>query len=413
MLWWRMDRRIAFAEKSRAIGIGGAVALIIAAIVGGVYFGWERGDFQVEQAAAPKPAGGKLIVATPAVGRQGRSSIPVAPAANPVAPATTIETARKTAVATPPAPKPGAVTPQKPAAGASLVSVPVEPRRPSFDVVRISEDRIAVMAGRAPAGAKVTLLEGGQPLATVAADRRGEWALVLDKPLVGSAKELYLSAELADGRKILSETPVLVILPKALTGNGKKLAGRTSGRLGGPLVVRLPTVSRRASRILQRTSTRVRGKSGDTLSLDVIDYDDTGNVVISGSALDGAAVRVYLDNRPIGGAVSGGGKTWQIVPTRAIAPGNYALRLDHLGPDGSVIARIEVPFTRVEASLAVSFSAADRVVVQPGNNLWNIARRTYGHGILYSVIFEGNRGQIRDPDLIYPGQIFSLPDVSG
>ena len=47
--------------------------------------------------------------------------------------------------------------------------------------------------------------------------------------------------------------------------------------------------------------------------------------------------------------------------------------------------------------------------VVPGDSLWSISQLTYGHGIRYAVIYEANQKQIRDPDLIYPGQIFVLP----
>jgi nucleoid-associated protein YgaU len=49
------------------------------------------------------------------------------------------------------------------------------------------------------------------------------------------------------------------------------------------------------------------------------------------------------------------------------------------------------------------------VIVQPGNSLWRLARRTYGNGLMFTVIYEANKGQITDPNLIYPGQIFELP----
>ena len=49
------------------------------------------------------------------------------------------------------------------------------------------------------------------------------------------------------------------------------------------------------------------------------------------------------------------------------------------------------------------------VTVQPGHNLWTLARLHYGSGVLYTQIFTANRELIRDPDLIYPGQIFDLP----
>ncbi len=51
------------------------------------------------------------------------------------------------------------------------------------------------------------------------------------------------------------------------------------------------------------------------------------------------------------------------------------------------------------------------IIVQPGNNLWNIARVIYGRGIRYTTIYEANREQIRDPDLIYPGQVFTAPGL--
>lgn len=44
-----------------------------------------------------------------------------------------------------------------------------------------------------------------------------------------------------------------------------------------------------------------------------------------------------------------------------------------------------------------------------GDNLWRISQRTYGRGERYTVIYDANQNQIRDPDLIYPGQIFVLP----
>ena len=50
------------------------------------------------------------------------------------------------------------------------------------------------------------------------------------------------------------------------------------------------------------------------------------------------------------------------------------------------------------------------ITVQPGNTLWAISRERYGRGILYVQVFDANKDKIRDPNLIYPGQIFDLPD---
>ena len=40
-----------------------------------------------------------------------------------------------------------------------------------------------------------------------------------------------------------------------------------------------------------------------------------------------------------------------------------------------------------------------------------IVRKRYGDGLLYVRVFEANRDKIKDPDLIYPGQLFDLPDL--
>jgi nucleoid-associated protein YgaU len=50
------------------------------------------------------------------------------------------------------------------------------------------------------------------------------------------------------------------------------------------------------------------------------------------------------------------------------------------------------------------------VTVQEGDTLWAISRDRYGSGVLYVRVFGANRNAIRDPDLIYPGQVFTIPE---
>ncbi|MEM7653505.1 MAG: LysM peptidoglycan-binding domain-containing protein, partial [Pseudomonadota bacterium] len=81
------------------------------------------------------------------------------------------------------------------------------------------------------------------------------------------------------------------------------------------------------------------------------------------------------------------------------------------------LASRESARTSVDTASASSESVSEEttprrpttVTIVPGNNLWTIARETYGDGIAYTVIFRANSDQIRDPDLIYPGQVFALP----
>lgn len=47
--------------------------------------------------------------------------------------------------------------------------------------------------------------------------------------------------------------------------------------------------------------------------------------------------------------------------------------------------------------------------VKKGDCLWNIAKKYYGKGSLYTKIYDANRDKIKNPNLIYPGQVLKIP----
>lgn len=158
----------------------------------------------------------------------------------------------------------------------------------------------------------------------------------------------------------------------------------------------------------------------DQIALDVIGYSDTGEIQLSGRAQGDSVVRLYLDNRAIADISPDDRGQWSAqVP--GIDPGVYTLRLDEIGAGGEVVSRLETPFKREAPEVLAAPRDSDRpaledtpliraVTVQKGDTLWAISRERYGTGFLYVRVFEANRDNIRDPDLIYPGQVFTIPD---
>ena len=278
---------------------------------------------------------------------------------------------------------------------------------PAFDVVRISKDGTAVVAGRAPAGAIVRLSLDGKVLAEVPVSHRGEWVAVIDQPLPRGHAELDFLATMPDGTTIASETTVALMVPGRDTSPVPGTAPVQEP--GSVLAVLLSKSGEGPAKLLQEPEP-AGGPSSNQLSVDTIDYDDKGNVVLSGGAPAGSRVRTYVDNKPIGISQADKNKGWLLKPTVEVPPGNHTLRVDQVDRVGRVISRIELPFVRAAvAEVLATTTARLRVIVQPGNSLWRIARRVYGKGIRYTVIYQANDDQIRDPDLIFPGQVFNLP----
>jgi nucleoid-associated protein YgaU len=263
----------------------------------------------------------------------------------------------------------------------------------SFDVVRVAPDGSTVIAGRTLPGAEVTVRAGEEVLGTVIADSRGEWVLVPVARLKAGAVELSQEVRApgeATARR--SEQVVVVVVPE---------------RDEEPVLV-LRSTAGSGTEVLQGPAPEVAAAATGGLSVSVIDYDEQGNVVLSGLAQPGAKVRAYIDDRIVGTARADETGRWRLEPAVQVAPGAHGLRVDQIAAGGEVALRIEVPFSRaVPGAIAV---AAGSIVVQPGNSLWRIARAVYGAGTRYTVIYQANREQIRDPDEIYPGQVFALPE---
>ena len=157
-------------------------------------------------------------------------------------------------------------------------------------------------------------------------------------------------------------------------------------------------------------------QSSSDVALDAISYDEEGEVALSGRGTPAAQVMVYLDNAPISSTVLDSAGQWKTDLTN-VDPGVYTLRIDQLDTGGKVVSRLETPFQRENRERLTEQVAASAeparvnvITVQPGFTLWAIARSRYGQGVLYVQVFEANRDKIRDPDLIYPGQVFQLPD---
>jgi nucleoid-associated protein YgaU len=320
---------------------------------------------------------------------------------------------------------------------AALGGSPLAPEKndgvPAFDIARIEPTGDAVIAGRAAPGATVELLRNGEPHDRVVADQSGQFAMVPPK-LPSGTYELTLRSKLPDGKQVTSKQSVAVTFEP---------------RPDERPVVALMTPDKPTVVLSQPAAPK---PAAGAVVVEAADLQRDGKFHVSGRARPGAAVRFYLNDSFVTSVTAGADGRFTITINEGVAPGNYRIRLDDVEANcGAVRARAEVPWSvpdtmgtasvpaqatasrpsdgaaaaaaqgpqlAAAAPSTLPNAASPSAVVVPkittttvsrGDSLWRISQVTYGEGMRYSVIYKANKEQIRNPNMIYPGQIFVLP----
>jgi nucleoid-associated protein YgaU len=340
--------------------------------------------------------------------------MPEAKPANP-APAEIARVAPPIAPATAPTETPATATPQIAA-----------PMKPQFDVVRVEPTGEAVAAGRAEPKSKVTLLASGKPVGEAEADAAGQF-VIIPTPLPPGDHLFSLRAVGAKG-EVLSDQTVAVVVPQ----RGSKDVVVALAEPGKP------------TQVLSDARPITAVTAPGTISIRAVEAQQGGGFFASGTGAPGAQIRLYLNDAFVAAVKVGPDGRWSVTVEKGMSAGNYAVRADLVSPDdGKVLARSEVAFaypagpvagTAPKSQMAAASAGrsdigsdaaspgrtagTDAVVpdlrtakVERGDSLWRISRTMLGQGVRYTQIYDANTTQIRNPRLIYPGQVLVVPSA--
>ena len=433
-------------RKIAGLGAGPAVGLIALAVAALVAAGG-----YLYRGAMPEPEATQPAASTP------EATEPAAPEAiATVRPAPATEDSA--AQASPPEPE----TP----------ATPDMPMPPAIDTFRMEPDGQMIIAGRGTPGWDVSILIDEDTMGSAAPDRSGKFVQFLEVPSSSVPRILTLTMRSTeDGREVSSSDEILIAPTPQPAPSEAETASltETSGSdehdpedrgdapteapaEDAPDIAQSAPALRDAAAVTtqsqapatqaaaapeavsppepQQPTVLLSNESGvrvvqapqerapevmSSVALDAITYSETGKVQLSGRGRRDGFVRIYLDNQPITTSRIEKDGVWQSALPE-VDTGVYTLRVDEVGPAGDVISRVETPFKREHQAILATRNQnpdaprLDVVTVQPGSTLWAISRERYGEGILYVRVFEANRDRIRDPDLIYPGQMFELPE---
>jgi nucleoid-associated protein YgaU len=396
-------------SQNTLVWAGAAASAIVVAGASALY--WTHPGFLWWNAAAP-------VVASAPAELKPRSAPaepkpPAAPAAKAAAPA---------------APAPA----DKAAVQAAKAAAAPTPVKPSFDVVNVDPSGDAVIAGRAAPNAKVELRDAGKTLAVATADGEGQFVIIPPAALAPGDHSLSLTAN-ADKPDPAVSSPVAVSVPappaaKVATAPSQPEAKAAASPPSAP------------SQQAMRTVATPPSTPGARVAIRSVEADAVGGLIARGSAEPNATVRLYLNDADVADARTEADGRWSLTIEHGMTPGNYLMRADEIGPGhATVVASANTPFDYPDMSTAAppasppaplppaaapsssaeqpsAASPADPVIdsvqtkrVAVGHTLWGLSKSYYGDPTHYPVIYEANKWEIHNPNLIYPGQVVVVP----
>ena len=255
----------------------------------------------------------------------------------------------------------------------------------SIDIVRVEEDGSMIAAGKGVAGAVVSLMDGDSVLTRFTVNEDGEWVYIPTKPLAVGEHEIWLQDDSMNTR---DETEVVVVSVPEPKNAGEALA------------VMISPDSEEVS-ILQAPLPQA------PIDIDIRSINQAEKaLIIQGTSREAGQINVYADNLFLGHTSAVNGE-WSLRVSKQLAVGKkYLIRADKVDASGKVTARVEVPF---QMEKGMEDTKRRRVRIVKGDCLWTIAKQLYGSGFAYVAIYQANKNQIKNPDLIYPNQVFVLP----
>ncbi|MDA8675346.1 LysM peptidoglycan-binding domain-containing protein [Alphaproteobacteria bacterium] len=300
----------------------------------------------------------------------------------------------------------------------TLISEPA-PVFVSLDLVNVSPDGVVVLSGQSNAGNLIEIYDGDNLIASASANGKGDWVAVPDMALAPGTYLLTVTTTTEDGDVILSDRAVVIVIPNDADTP--------------PLVALVPVneaVDMQAE-LLQSPFTEdakdsvISVTDAPVLTVDptvpvelvadpslppqvtirMIDALTDNRMAVSGFRQGTGNIAVMIDDISAQVSISPEGYLAEaIIPDADQFPVAVAMTDDN----GETLASARIILNKAKLDETLSGNAL--VVVQKGDALWRIAYRTYGEGIRYVDIYSSNAGEIKNPDLIYPDQIFIIPN---
>ena len=301
-----------------------------------------------------------------------------------------------------------------------------------IDLAQVTPDGEAVFAGKAAPFAEVTVFEGDIILGRTTANEDGEWVVVSERALGPGEHLVSVGSKSASGETEIAnltlaikvgetedEQPLVALLPQSET-DIPELLQSPDDKAETNVVAGAAAVPGSDDGSAQTATVDVAPPPGfdeqpdddapvvPALAPRSLSWKTDGALVIDGVSRGGVRVVAAAAGRPFAETVVADAGTWRMTGKVDAGRASRVMTFALQNGEGAVVATYELPVATRDLSQGLDGSKL--VIVQQGDALWRIAYRSYGEGIKYVDIVRRNAAAIDDPDLIFPNQIFAIPE---
>ena len=277
---------------------------------------------------------------------------------------------------------------------------------PKVDILKVSPDGSYIIAGKGKPNSTISILEKGNKIESVDADESGSWVIVSKDNLESGDNLLIINQDNIDGSSTQSKEIYVTKIDKK--NETKPLVIEIENDDGGKLsIIQSPSIKKLESNVENSlTLSKKQINKKNVFKIQSVSFSQDGSLSIQGIANYGSNIEILV-NKNLSSIFLKNKPEWIFNSSYKLGYGMHKLVANLKSKNNTILDSITLPFMRSEMP---SGELPDNyVLIKPGDMLWTISFKIYGNPLKYIEIYEENRDQITNPDLIFPGQVFSIP----
>ena len=274
-----------------------------------------------------------------------------------------------------------------------------------LEVIRVRPDGSLVIAGKGLPNSKIEIISGSKVIAVTTSDKIGDFVAVPEKQLEGGEYLLSFRQTTEDEKVIIANKSVAINVTGAKKDIPIVAIVDSEGKLGAK-VIQAPGLD--ANKEISKEEKNIIEDNRDPyIAILAITHDTkVGQLVLSGRAHNGVQINAGFTGKETSSTKIINDEWNLSIPGKLIA-GKQKIFAVLLGKDGKVLSENSII---ISGKIIQNANGKTFVVVQKGDALWNIAYQRLGVGNRYIDIVKLNKNKITNPDLIYPKQLFIIPN---